>query len=77
MDAPARELGRVHRRKRHDPFEAPMLACAAYGDGFYVEAEGVTDILHVDTKDADENKKKRYCQNLNQRSNLSSLGHQK
>ena len=56
IDAPARELGRVHRRKRHDPFEAPMLACAAYGDGFYVEAEGVTDILHISTKDADENK---------------------
>lgn len=56
MDAPARELGRVHRRKRHDPLLAAMLACAAYGDGFYVEAEGVTDILNIDAKDADENK---------------------
>ena len=51
IDAPSRELGRTHRKKRHDFWEAPILACAMYGDGFYVEAEGVTDIICLDAKD--------------------------
>lgn len=52
VDAPSRELGRTHRVKRHDPLEAPVLACAAYGDGSYVEAEGVTSILYITARDA-------------------------
>ena len=54
MDAPSRDIGKLHRRKRHDPVFTPIEACRIYGD--YVDKGEVRGVKVYRILETEKNK---------------------